>query len=459
MENKAPIDPVGRFVERLQREEVNLHGFLFSVSGRTVAGAYYAPFREGQPHRLYSISKTFTGIAVGMLAEEGRLSLDDFVVRYFPDWLPDHPSKYLLHLKLRDMLRMATCYRRTAYREGVDENWALSFFTGTPDHEPGTVFAYDTGCSQVLAALVKRLSGQDVMDYLEERLFRPLGCQDPRYWLRDPSGCCQGGTGLCMSLRDLHRAALCLLNGGEGIIPGWYVREMSKKHIDTLLQDKKEERFGYGWQCWRTRSGWAMYGMGGQLSIFSAEKQAVLSTIADTRLDPCGVQKIYDAYYEEIDPFVQPGGALGWEAPARPAMMQLPAPRLFDCASRPPAAPGDYLFPVKNALGLRQLCLRESEILLKRSGQTARLPFRRGETLVSSFPGHPQIPATISAGWAEQGLLHVRCHAIGDAPCGFEMVIFLKDGTVTVQSRCSSDPLTRGYDGIASGVLQKGGPA
>lgn len=459
MDNKKPMDPVGRFVDRLRREEVNLHGFLFSVSGKTVAGAYYAPFREGQPHRLYSISKTFTGIAIGMLADEGRLSLDDPVAWYFPDWLPDDPSPYLMRLKLRDMLRMATCYRRTAYREGVDENWALSFFTGAPDHEPGTVFAYDTGCSQVLAALVRRLSGQEVMDYLEQRLFRPLGCQDPRYWLRDPSGCCQGGTGLCMSLRDLHRAALCLSRGGDGLIPGWYVREMSKKHIDTLLQDKREERFGYGWQCWRTRAGWAMYGMGGQLAIFSPEKQTVLSTVADTRLDPCGVQKIYDAYYEEIDPFVQPGGVPGWEAPGQPALMRLPALRLPDCAAVSPAAPGDYLFPDQNALGLHRLCLREAEILLERAGQTARLPFRRGEALACAYPGHPQVPAVISAGWAGPGLLHLRCHAIGDAPCGFDLLICWKDDTVTVQSRCSSDPLTRGYDGIASGMLQKGGSA
>ena len=89
------------------------------------------------------------------------------------------------------------------------------FFTGTPTHEPGTVFSYDTGCSQVLAALVLRLSGQQVIDYLQERLFLPLGATDEKNWLRDPSGCCQGGTGLCMSLRDMHAVAQCILDGGR----------------------------------------------------------------------------------------------------------------------------------------------------------------------------------------------------------------------------------------------------
>ena len=236
---------IQRFVERLNREDVNMHGFILSVQGQEKVRAYYAPYQEGQPHRMYSVSKTMTGLAIGMLAEAGKLSLDQHIVEFFPDWLPENPSAYLTALTLRDMLRMATCYRQTAYREGVDENWAYSFFVGKPDHAPGTVFFYDTGCSQVLAALVKRLSGQEVMDFLEERLFTPLGCSDPRYWLRDPSGCCQGGTGLCMSLRDLHRVAQCLLDGGRGLVPGWYVEQMGKKLIETLLQGNEEERYGY----------------------------------------------------------------------------------------------------------------------------------------------------------------------------------------------------------------------
>ena len=204
---------VDRFLDRIRREDVNLHGFILSVGGEEKISAYYAPFREGQPHRMYSVSKTMVALALGMLMEEGRLHLEDHIVDYFRDLLPEDPSPYLCHLTIRDMLRMATCYRATAYREYVDEDWTKPFFTGRPDHEPGTVFNYDTGNTQVLASLVRRLTGKEVIDFLEERLFTPLGCQDPRYWLRDPSGQCTGGTGLCLSLRDLNRVALCLSRG------------------------------------------------------------------------------------------------------------------------------------------------------------------------------------------------------------------------------------------------------
>jgi len=179
---------VDHFLERIQREEVNLHGFMLTVRGVEKVSAYYEPFREGQPHRMYSVSKTMVACAIGMLMEDGSLKLDDHIVDFFQDLLPEKVSPYLAHLTIRDMLRMATCYRATAYREYVDHDWTAPFFTGRPDHEPGTVFNYDTGNSQVLASLVRRLSGKEVIDFLEDRLFRPLGCEDRRYWLRDPSG-------------------------------------------------------------------------------------------------------------------------------------------------------------------------------------------------------------------------------------------------------------------------------
>ena len=438
-------DSIHRFIRRLQTEDVNMHGFLLSVGGKVAAKAYYAPFREGQPHRMYSVSKTFTGIAVGILAGDGRLSLDQYITEYFQDWLPDNPSPFLLRLTIHDMLRMATCYRRTAYREGIDTNWARSFFTGSPDHEPGMVFSYDTGCSQVLAEMVRRISGQEVIDFLEKRLFAPLGCQDPRYWLRDPSGCCQGGTGLCMSLRDLHAVALCLMDGGSGLVPEAYLREMCRKQINTPQRPFKEEQYGYGYQCWQTRAGWSMYGLGGQLCIACPEKQTLLTTVADTRLDFCGVQKIYDAFFEEVWPYTD-------REDMEPEKFLLHVRTL---ANRPAYAldsAGPFLFKEGNPLRLRSLELAGNELRYARAEEkNCRLPFSPGSWLKAEWPGKPQEPAVITAGWMAPGELRIRCHAAGNAPCGFEMLLCFRPGSVTVQSMRSWDPLTEGYDGVATG--------
>lgn len=439
-----------RFTDRLLREDVNMHGFILSCADRQIANIYWHPFLEGQPHRMYSVSKTMTGIAIGMLVDDGVLSLDQAICGFFPDLLPPDPPEALMRLNLRDMLRMAACYRKTAYRENIDRNWTVPFFNSVPDHEPGTVFCYDTGCSQVLAALVRRISGQEVMEFLDDRLFRPLGLQDSRFWLRDPSGCCQGGTGLCMSLRDLHRVSLCLLHGGEGLIPRWYTEEMGKKHIDTSLQEKKEEQYGYGWQCWRIRTGWAMYGMGGQLSVLLPDRQAVFSTIADTRLDPFGVQRIYDAFFDEIYPFLPDS------EPAPPISLLLPASSLPDSLQFPDLPESTWLFPENNPLGLTSVRLTPVFLSFTRGTQTVRLPYARGITLETAWPGHADVPALVSAARIGPEDLRIRCFAIGNTPCGFDLILSINGPYLTIKSRCSSDPLTREYDGIASGILQKG---
>ena len=435
---------IDRLVKRFQREDVNVHGFILTVDGQEKAKAYYAPFREGEAHRLYSVSKTLTGIAVGMLADDGKISLDDHITDYFQDWLPENPDARLLCLTLRDMLRMATCYRWTAYREDADQDWSKPFFTGTPTHMPGTVFYYDTGCSQALAALVKRVSGQEVIDFLEERLFKPLGCTDEHYWLRDPSGCCQGGTGLCMSLRDIHRIALCLLNGGEGIVPGWYAEEMGKKHMETLLQTNEEERYGYGWQCWRTRAGWAMYGLGGQMCMVCPDKKTVFSTIADTRLDPFGVQRLYNAFFEEVYPWI---GQEDMEMEA----LELNVDALPDQAEYAVAETPEYRFEEGNPLHLRALRLKDDCLYYENARGAVKLPFGRKRNLQITYPGWANEPALASGGWVEPGLLRVRCWATGDAPCGFDMLLCFQENSVTVQCRKSFNPLTNDYEGVATG--------
>jgi len=435
------------FVSRLEREDVCLHGFMLSVGGKVKAEAYYAPFEEGKPHRMYSVSKTMTALAIGILMGEGRLALDDHIADYFQDYLPENPDGRLLRLTLRDMLRMATCYRSTAYREGIDENWTKPFFTATPTHEPGTVFHYDTGCSQVLAALVARLSGMEVIDFLKERVFDPIGATDEKFWLRDPSGTCQGGTGLCMSLRDLHKVTRLVMEGGGGLIPEWFCREMGKCHSINVLNAPREESSGCGWQVWMTSAGWAMYGLGGQLAVVCQEKDVLLCTIADTRLDPVGVQRIYDAFFEEIYPYI------GMEdmAPLRLSLKTKPID--YDPAFAM-AASGPYVFSEPNPLGLKSVELRGNELLWENAWGRHPLRFGVGENIVDTFPGWPDLPTLCSGGWLAEGLLRVRCYIIGNAPCGVDMLLCFKGDSLTVQSRKSFDPATNAYEGVASGYIR-----
>ena len=439
-------DRVRAFADRLYREDVNMHGFMLTVDGTEAARASYAPFAPDRPHRMFSISKTMTGIAVGMLVEDGKLGMDRRVAEFFPDWMPESPSPWLASLTLGDMLRMATCYPNATYRPEADKCWAKTFFTATPTHAPGTVFHYDTSCSQVLAELVARVSGLQVLDFLNERLFIPLGATDEKLWLRDPSGCCQGGTGLCMSLADLTRVCQCLLDGGRGLVPEWYARGMGEKRIDTLQRVNPEERLGYGWQCWRTRAGWSMYGLGGQLAVMCPDKRAALTTVADTGLDGYGVQRIYDAFFEEIYPYI------GRE-PAEPVALSL---RNLPLANDPAFAgkgAGEYRFPEGNALGLVRMRLEGDCLRYENARGRAALAFAPGEDVEGEYPGWPGVPAVIKAGWAAPGLLRLRVHAAGDTPCGFDMLLCFRGSELTVQARRSYEPLTADYDGATTGAI------
>lgn len=432
-----------RMIERWEREDVCLHGFEVSWRGKLIAEGYYAPFGKGQPHRMYSVSKTMVGLAIGLLMQEGKLSPGDRIADFFPEKLPEKPDPRLMRLTIRDMLRMATCYTKTTYREGVDHEWAASFFTAPASHEPGTLFHYDTSCSQVLGALVQRLSGEPLLDFLQKRVFDPIGAVDDKRWLCDPSGVPQGGTGLIMSLRDLGKTARMLAAGGQGVIPGHFLAEATRRQISTALQQNPEERFGYGYQLWMTRNGWAMYGMGGQMAIVCPEQELVLCTIADTRLDGYGVQRLYDALNDELLAHL--------DEPDDPETERKLAEKL--AALRVPALPhaggrleGRFLSqPGSTLRGVR--LTKKAATLLWDDGEYTFEWNEYGTCAQGVFP-HTSVPCLVSAGLTEDGALRMRCHLIGDAPCGFEMMLQTSGRHASLRMRRSSDPLTNRFEGV-----------
>ena len=136
----VPVSAIMRFVDRIQREAVCLHGFELRQHGAVRTEGYYAPFRPGEPHRMYSVSKSMVALAVGLLEAEVKLRLEDSIAGYFEDLLPSEPEERLLRLTVEQMLRMATCHCATTYIKDVDANWALTFFRKATSHEPGIRF-------------------------------------------------------------------------------------------------------------------------------------------------------------------------------------------------------------------------------------------------------------------------------------------------------------------------------
>ncbi len=135
---------VEAFQNRIVESQVNLHSFLLMKGDEILAEWYRAPFGPQVPHRMYSVTKTLVGLAVGILEAEGKLALTDSICDYFPEYEKDSLHPWLQKTRIADMLSMETCFSSTTYKQVDHDRWVDSFFEVKPDHCPGTVFSYDT---------------------------------------------------------------------------------------------------------------------------------------------------------------------------------------------------------------------------------------------------------------------------------------------------------------------------
>lgn len=307
-----PSGCILNFIKRLKNCEVPMHSFLLLRRDLLAAECYYFPCRADTLHRMFSISKSFTSIAVSLLADEGKLSLDDPIIGYFPDKTPKDVHPWIRAMTIRDMLMMRTCHASTTYKLDMTKDWVESFFTTSPTHPAGRIFHYDTSAAHTLCALVERLSGKPMLSYLKEKLDE-LDFSQESYMLTDPFGVSLGGSGLVATSMDLLKFGYLVLrkgrvNGRQLVSPSYLEDATANLTATTVTAPIQSEACGYGYQFWQNQKGGCVcYGMGGQLIILLPEYDMICVTTADTQCISGGNQLIYDALYEEILPFVSDG--------------------------------------------------------------------------------------------------------------------------------------------------------
>ena len=302
-------DCVIRLIERLEHKQIPMHSFLLMHRDKLICECYYSPVNADTLHRMFSITKSLTSIAIGLLADEGKLSLDDRIVDYFPEKVHDDVHPYIAAMTIRNMLMMRTCHEKTTYKLDLESDWVESFFTTPPTHPAGTVFHYDTSAAHTLCALAEKLSGMDMLDYIKKKL-APVGFSDESYLLKDPFGVSIGGSGFVATSMDLLKFGIFLYHegniDGEQLLSASYIREATSCLTATAVTAPlPSEACGYGMQIWRTqKNGYVCYGMGGQLIIVLPDYDLICVTTADTQGIGGGNQQIYDALYEEILPYI-----------------------------------------------------------------------------------------------------------------------------------------------------------
>ncbi len=277
---------IREFIEAADQQVDSMHSFMLVRHGHVVAEAWWEPESAEKPHILWSLSKSFTSTAVGLALAEGKLSIDDQVLKFFPDDAPAEPSVNLKAMRVRDLLTMTTGHQDQLNWRDKDD-WAKAFLAHPVPHKPGSHFLYNTPATFMLSAIVQKVTGETVLEYLKPRLFDPLGIADPR-WDTSPQGITIGGYGLFLRTEDIAKfGQLYLQRGkwhGKQLLPESWVDQATSKQVSNGSDPQRDWDQGYGFQFWRCRHGaYRGDGKDGQFCIVLPNQDAVVAITADSR--------------------------------------------------------------------------------------------------------------------------------------------------------------------------------
>jgi CubicO group peptidase (beta-lactamase class C family) len=282
------------FLDSANKSKTEFHSFMCLRHGKVIAEGWWNPYSADLKHTLYSTSKSFTATAVGFALSEKLLTLNDKVISFFPNELPDSVSAFLADLTVKDVLSMSDGQEPdpTGTVVSKDTDWVKGFLATPILYDPGTKFLYNSLGTYMLSAIVQKVTGQKVIDYLKPRLFGPLGITGMD-WETDLRGINTGGWGLRLRTEDMAKfGQLFLQKGkwdGKQILPAGWVEEASTAKImqdPNAPQSKKDSSDwlqGYCYQMWRCRyNSYRGDGAFGQFIIVMPDKDAVVTITAET---------------------------------------------------------------------------------------------------------------------------------------------------------------------------------
>lgn len=291
------VNPAGisDYFAAVKESGQELHSLMVLRHGKVVAEKWFEGHGPAIPHVMHSVSKTWTSTAVGFAVQEGLLKVSDKVIKYFPEDVPAKVTPWLADLEIRDLLTMSVGHATepSLNRSEPELSWEKVFLAHPIDFEPGTKYLYNSMATYMVAAILQKVTGQTVLDYLYPRLLRPLGVTGA-FWETSPSGVNCGGWGLHIKTEDMAKLGQFYLqkgewNGKQLLNQAWF-EEATRAHITQPPQwfpkdgDASQSDWvqGYGYQVWRCRhNAFRADGAVGQFIIVIPEKDAVVVTTAN----------------------------------------------------------------------------------------------------------------------------------------------------------------------------------
>ncbi|MDN3548589.1 serine hydrolase domain-containing protein [Mucilaginibacter aquaedulcis] len=285
---------IDSFLTAASKSNHEFHSFMFLRHGKVIAQGWWNPYKPDLRHSLYSCSKSFTSTAIGFAVSEKRLSVNDKVVSFFPGSLPDTIKPYLAGLTVKDLLTMSVGQAAdpTFAIASKQDDWVKSFLALSIANKPGSVFLYNSMATFMLSAIVQKVTGQKVVDYLKPRLFDPLGIKGID-WEINKQGINTGGWGLRVKTEDMAKLGQLYLQkgawNGKQLLPKEWVEEATTFKIDQapgVAQSKRDSSDwmqGYCYQFWRCRNNaFRADGAFGQYIVVMPDQDAVIAITSET---------------------------------------------------------------------------------------------------------------------------------------------------------------------------------
>lgn len=476
-------EKVLKFIKTLEKNRLHTHSLLLTRGDKIFCEKYYAPFDENFKHRMYSVSKSFVSVAIGLLIEDGKLSLEDKFIFFFPEYTAGMNDPWFEEMTIRNALTMCTCTPAMPdwFTSGTKDRTEI-YFQGHATMIPGTRFQYDSPGSYMLGVIVEKLTGKPFLEFLQERFLNAIGFSRDAYCVQCPGGHSFADSGIMCTARDLWRFARFVMNGGtwDGVryMDEAYLREATAFQVANNSRDMDHYGgYGYGYQIWKTpRDGFAFIGMGDQFAICDPETDTILILNSDNQGDPFSRSVLYQALYDLI--VEEMGEALPENEAALHALRAheqgdtlRALPRGCDSAFAKDLAGRTYRLGENNMQisWFRFEFEGDGGVLHYENAQGVKaLPFGFGHNVFGKFPeeGYADLVATVgvpghrydcaaSAEWQEEKKLHLCVQIIDKYFGNCNMVFAFKDDRVVVIMQKVAEAFLNNYAGTALGTIEK----
>lgn len=482
---------VAKFIRKLEERGLYTHGILLMRGNNIFAEGYWAPFTKDTIHRMYSQTKSFAGIAIGLLEEEGKLRLDDTLASYFPEKIHGELHPWLAEQTIRQTLLMETTGHSGYWftDDTAIDRTEHYFRTKVTTHPAGTFWEYDSPGSQVLCSLVEKLSGMPMLEYMKEKLFNHMGAFRTAKILKCRNDDSFGDSAMVCTLRDMASFGRLLMQGGmwEGkrMMNEDYIRQATSRLVDNDENGFGDNfHVGYGYQIWQApRGGFAFVGMGGQLTICLPERDLLFTCISDGQghLSASGpyaliLTALYDFIVDELQDRPLPEDPEACAA-CRTLCDSLQLKHLPGNADSPyaPDLDGVTWQCDPNPMGITEFAFHfgpdhTAEFHYTNAQGAKVLPFGFGKNVFSKFPQlgyaaeHCCVPTVdgsmydcaASAAWREDRKLLLKVQIIDEYLGNFVAIFSFRGNRATVKMAKTAEAFLNEYHGIMNARAMPG---